>query len=329
MPKRISADQSAAGALFEGLAPSVQSALLANNLDLGVLRSNQLLRKEEWERLDTALVRVAQERINGIADLRAAGLVRNLGSLGVLIDQFEQVSEFTAAEQDMDIITEGDEDTASFILNSVPIPITHKSFRVSLRHLEASRTIGAPIDTTNVELATRQVVEKLEDTLFNGGDVVVGGDSIFGYTNHPDRNTGALTAPWTTVATRDILRDVINMTNALEADSYFGPYMFYVPIAFWSELKDDYKADSERTFLERIRAIDNIMDIKPTGALTGSIAVAVQLTSDVVDLSIGADIQTVEWQAMGGLLTRFKVLTAQAPRVKSDAGGQSGVVVFT
>ena len=158
--------------------------------------------------------------------------MRNLGSLGVLIDQFEQVSEFTAAEQDMDIITEGDEDTASFILNSVPIPITHKSFRVSLRHLEASRTIGAPIDTTNVELATRQVVEKLEDTLFNGGDVVVGGDSIFGYTNHPDRNTGALTAPWTTVATRDILRDVINMTNALEADSYFGPYMFYVPIAF-------------------------------------------------------------------------------------------------
>ena len=331
MPKRKGgAEQTPVGAFFEGLAPSVQQLLMANNLDLSVLRSNAgLLRKEEFERLDTALVRVAQERLNGIADLRTAGLIRNLGSLGVLIDQFEQVSEFTAASQDMDVITEGDEDTAAFTLNSVPIPITHKSFRVSLRHLEASRTIGAPIDTTNIELATRQVVEKLEDTLFNGGDVVVGGNSIFGYTNHPDRNTGALVAPWTSVGTRDIIRDVINMVKALEGDAMFGPYMFYVPIAFWSELKDDYKADSERTFLERIRAIDPITDIKPTKALTGSIAVAVQLTSDVVDLSIGADIQTVEWQAMGGLLTRFKVLTAQAPRVKSDALGQSGVVVFT
>ncbi len=325
---KTQARQTAPGGFFEGLAPSIQAKLLANGFDLSVLRTNDLLRKEEFERLDTALVRIAEERLNGIADLRSRGLVRNLGSLGVLIDQFEQVSDFTAARQDMDIVTESDEDTAAFTLVSVPIPITHHGFRVTLRHLEASRTIGAPIDTTNTELATRQVVEKLEQTLFNGGDVVVGGNSIFGYTTHPDRNTGTLTAAWTNPATRDIVRDVINMTNALEADNMPGPYILYVPIPYFSELKDDYKAESERTILERISAIANLDEVKPTGALTGDQAVMVQMTSDVVDLSIGADIQTVEWQAMGGLVMRFKVLAAMAPRVKSDVSGQSGVAHF-
>ncbi len=329
MPKRIGAAQApASSSFFDGLPGSAIARLMANNFDLSVLRTNDLLRKEEWERLDEALVRVAEERLNGIADLRSAGLVRNLGSLGVLIDQFEKVSEFTPAQQDMDIVTEGEEDTAAFELVSVPIPITHKSFRVTARHLAASRTIGAPIDVTNSELATRQVIEKLEDTLFNGGDVVVGGNVIFGYTTHPDRNTGTLTAAWTDAALRDILRDVINMTNALESANYPGPYILYTPIPYFSELKDDYKADSERTFLERILAIANISAVNPTGALVGDQVVMVQMTSDVVDLSIGADLQTVEWQAMGGLIERFKVMAAMAPRVKSDFANQSGVAHF-
>lgn len=327
------ARQNAGGNFFHhggGWSGSAAARLLAANFDVEVaFRTNDLLRKEEWERLDEALVRVGRTLLNGIADLRTAGLTRGPLGLGVLIDQFEQVNEFTAAQQDMDAGTAGQEDTAEFTLQSVPIPITHKDFRVNIRHLQASRTIGAPVDTTNVELATRQVVEKLEDTLFNGGDVVVGGSSIFGYRTQPNRVTGTLVATWTNPATRDIIRDVIKMIAAAEAGNYFGPFMLYVPIDYWSELRDDYKADSERTFLERIRAIDSIIDVKPTGALATDNVILVQLTSDVVDLSIGQDITTVQWENMGGLIERFKVMAAMAPRVKSDAQNQSGVVHFT
>ncbi len=308
----------------------VQARLLANGLDVNAaLRTNDLLRKQEWEQLDEALVRVARARLNGIADLRNAGLTRTLRGLGVLIDQFEQVSEFDAATQSMDVITPPTEDTAEFNLVSVPIPITHKGFRISLRQLEASRTIGQPLDTTNVELATRQVVETLESVLFVGSGVIIGGGTVFGYTTQPDRNTGTLTAAWTNAALRDIIADVIDMIAALEADGYFGPYMLYVPQDYWSELREDYKADSERTFLERILAIAEITAVNVTDALPANNVVLVQLTRDVVDLSIGQDITTVEWESMGGLLGRWIVMAAMAPRVKSDFEGKSGVAHFT
>ncbi len=307
-----------------------QARLLANGLDVNAaLRTNDLLRKDEWEQLDESLVRVARARLNGIADLRNAGLTRTLRGLGVLIDQFERVSEFDAATQSMDVITPPTEDTGEFDLVSVPIPITHKGFRISLRQLEASRTIGQPLDTTNIELATRQVVEVLESMLFNGSGVIIGGGTVFGYTNHPDRNTGTLTATWLNPATRDIIADVINMIGAAEADGYFGPYMLYVPQDYWSELREDYKADSERTFMERILAIDEITGVKVTDALATDNVVLVQMTRDVVDLSIGQDITTVEWEQMGGLLGRWIVMAAMAPRIKSDFEGKSGVVHFT
>lgn len=309
---------------------SVQARLLANGLDVNAaLRTNDLLRKQEWEQLDEALVRVARARLNGIADLRTAGLTRTLRGLGTLIDQFEQVSEFDAATQSMDVVTPPTEDTAEFNLVSVPIPITHKGFRISLRQLEASRTIGQPLDTTNVELATRQVVEVLESTLFVGSGIIIGGGEVFGYTNQPDRNTGTLTAAWTNAALRDIIADVIDMIAALEADGYFGPYTLYVPQDYWSELREDYKADSERTFMERILAIAEISAVKVTDALPANNVVLVQLTRDVVDLSIGQDITTVEWENMGGLLGRWIVMAAMAPRVKSDFEGKSGVAHFT
>ncbi len=314
-----------------GAPASMQARLMACNLDVNqALRTNDLLRKEEWERLDEALVTVARAQLNGIADLRSAGLTLNLGSLGVLISQFEKVSEFTPASQSMDVITPPQEDTAEFLLESVPIPITHHGFRVSLRHLQASRTIGAPVDTTNVELATRQVVESLEDMLFNGSAVIVGGNTVFGYTTHPDRNTGTLIAPWTDVALRDIIQDVIAMISAAEADGYFGPYMLYVPQVYFSELIEDYKADSERTFLERILAIPQITGVKVTDALSNVTpeVVLVQMTRNVVDLAIGQDLTTVEWDSMGGLLTRFIVMAAMAPRVKSDFENKSGIVQF-
>lgn len=322
---KTGAQQQSAAQAFAGIAVNKALAFIANGAS--ALRTNDLLRKEEWERLDEALVRVARARLNGIQDLRSAGLVRNLGSLGVLIDQYEKVSEFTAAHQDMDVVTVGDEDTAEFQLESVPIPITHHGFRLGLRHLQASRTIGAPIDTTNVELATRQVVEKLENTLFNGGDVVVGGNPIYGYTNHPDRNTGTLTAAWTNAGARDIILDVVQMIGAAEAAGYFGPFMLYCPQDYWSELRDDYKAESERTYYERITAINEVQDIKVTPALADEV-VLVNMTSDVVDLSIGQDITTVEWQSMGGLMAHFKVMAAMAPRVKSDFENKSGVVHY-
>jgi len=63
------------------------------------LDQNALLRKNEWESLDEAVVRVMRQRLNGIMDLMNAGLVRSEPNLGVLESQYEEMSDMTAAEQ--------------------------------------------------------------------------------------------------------------------------------------------------------------------------------------------------------------------------------------
>lgn len=313
---------------------STAHTLAANGLNVNALRTNSLLRKDEWVAIDDAVVQVARGRLQGVDDLRSAGLTRDLGGLGVLIDEYEKVGDMTDAEQSMAGVTEGEEDIPDFALAGVPIPITHKDFRVNVRHLEASRTRGSAIDVTAAQTASRKVAEKLEDTLFNGGDVQITQSgtayTIAGYTTFTDRLTGSLTGNgWDDSGTRDILADAIAIVSALEANNYYGPFVFYVPQTYMSELRDDYKAESDKTILERILAIDAISAVRVTSKLTGDVVIAVQMTSDVVDLSIGQDVTTVEWETRGGLQMRFKVMAAMAPRLKSDSNGATGIAHYS
>lgn len=305
--------------------------LLAANGDVNALRTNTLLRKDEWKAFDETVVRVQRQKLAGIADLQSRGLVRNLGGLGVMIDEYERISDMTDAEQSMSGLARSQEDTPDFTLVSVPIPITHKDFRVNIRRLLASRQRGTTIDTYAAEIASRLVAEKLEDVLFNGG-ITVGGGTVYGYTNFPDRKTGTLAAAWTAASGVQIVDDVLNMIATLENNNYRGPYFLYVPVLYGAELRADYKAESERTYEERLMAIPEIAGIRTSAKLSGGV-VLVQMSSDVVDLSVGQDVATVEWSTDGGMSTNFKVMAAMSQRLKSDDGDgttrQSGIAHYT
>ena len=299
-------------------------------LNINALRTNDLLRKDEWQALDTAVIEVQRQRLNGIADLQNRGLTRNLGGLGVLIDQYEQMSDMGGADVDMSGEAEGDEDTLAYNLANVPIPIIHKEYRINKRRLEASRKLGQAIDTTQAEVASRKVRDKSEEILFKGASgIVVNGNSLYGYTNHPQRVTGGVTAAWTNESSRDILADVESMLSDADANFFFGPFMLYVPTSYWSVLRSDYKSYSERTFLERLRQYSEIADVKPADVLPADNIVMVQMTRDVVDLAIGQSVTNVEWMSKGNMVSHYKVMAAWAPRIKSDYNGNCGVVHYT
>ena len=96
-----------------------------------------------------------------------------------------------------------------------------------------------------------------------------------------------------------------------------------------SNLRDDFKANSDKTILERLLQIDSLTAIRSSSKLTGTNVVLVQLTSDVIDLPVGQDITTVEWDTKGGLSMHFKVMAAMAPRIKSDANSRTGLVHYS
>lgn len=295
--------------------------------------NDSTLRKDEWEDLDDALSRVRRRRLNGIADLRSMGLTRQLGGLGSLIATREEASNPGQAQQTMDGVSEGESTRQGFNLIGTPVPITFQDFNFSRRHLDASRTRGDSIDTSSTEEATRNVADKLEDTLFNGSNIQARNYSIEGYTTASNRLTGTLTAAWTDDANRDILGDINensnSMLSALYADNAEGPFMAYIPQDWWGSVQDDYKAESERTYADRIRDYEDIEDIKPTGVLSDEV-VLVQMTSDVVQLQEAEPMTTVEWEEQGGMVLNFRVMAASVPLINAtDSEGNAAIAHYT
>lgn len=311
---------------------SVAQRLLQGGLNINSLRTNAVLRKEEWIQFDTVVVEVARSRLVGVADLVNAGLTFNLSNgMGTTVVQWEQSSDMDPAIRSMDGITRDRDDRVEFTLNNLPIYITHKDFSLNLRHLEASRRLGEPLDTFQSSVCARRVSDSLEDALFNGvGGYTVAGDTAHGYTTHPNRNTfefeGNLAWDDASKTGENIVLDVIGMIELAHLDNMFGPYIMYVPTTYWTSLQKDFKANSDRTQLERIRAIAGITEIRVADTLAANNVVLVQMTSDVVDEVIGMQPTVVQWDEEGGFKINFKVLAIMVPRIKADFDGRSGLV---
>lgn len=303
---------------------SMPARLLEANLQVNALRTNTLLHKDEWELLDRRVVQISAATLNAIADLRAMGLTTNLGGLGVLVSQYEQVSDMTDANVNMAVETDDEEDRLNFPLIGVPVPIISKGFRIDARSLAATRRNGGNLDTTHVDTATRKVTEKLEEIFFLGSTVVQRGQSIPGVLNHSARNVVSGGADWGTAT--NIYPNVLAMVAALQGDNFYGPYRMYLH-------PDQYiqayalNANTSEPIINTVMRLPGFGpgSIKVSNFVTAGQGVLINMTSDVVDLAIGQDIVPVEWETKGGLVTHYKVLTAMVPRVKSDQGGRSGI----
>jgi uncharacterized linocin/CFP29 family protein len=311
---------------------SVAQRLLANGMNINALRTNDVLHKEEWLLFDRTVVDIARAALVGVADLMAAGLTMPIpGAMGVTVVQHETVSDMSDASVDMSGVAPAERDRVNLNLVNVPLPIFHKDFQLSLRNLMSGRRTGQPIDTTMAATATRKVSDLMEKTLFSGASITSGGGTIYGYTNHPNRNTAAVTASWATTTGENILIDVVAMIGAANADNMYGPYMLYVPIAAYVNMLKDFKANSDKTTLQRILEIPVIKGIKPTSQLAAPNVVLVQFAKDTVDWLDGQQPTAVMWEVEGGMLLRFKVLAIGAPRIKADgsASPQCGIVHFS
>jgi hypothetical protein len=227
-------------------------------------------------------------------------------------------------------IQRSQDDRVEYALTGIPVPIIHKDWTLNIRHLEASRKTGQALDVTMAEKAGRSVAEKIEDLLWNGSTALGSNNTIFGYTNAANRNTGSGTASaWiATVNGGNIITDVLAMMQKAYDDHFYGPFMLYVPINVGTNLGNDFKTNSDRTIMERLLAIEGISGIKSTANLTGAVLL-VQMTSDVIQMIDGIQPTTVQWETHGGFVMHFKVISIMLPRIRNDSEGQSGIVHYT
>lgn len=295
------------------------------------VHQNALLRKDEWEELDDAVVDVARVALNGIADLVNNGLVRPLGGLGTTISTYEQLGDMDDANISMDAIVDGDDDRVTFTPQSIPVPIFHKDFSLGLRHLLSSRNMGESLDTTQARTATRKVRDSMEEVLFNGTTKDLGGFKIYGYTNHPKitADTAANFGGGDFGTAGNGYKTIVGMVNRLGALGYSGPFGCYVSRTQYGQLLNIYGSNDKSELAVILQSVPELRFIKPGDRLTDGVTSLVQLTSDVVDLALAQDIAVVQWEEKGGMLARFRVMACAVPRVKFTAAQKTGVAKAT
>jgi uncharacterized linocin/CFP29 family protein len=349
--------------ILNGQATGSVAALLAeNNFDTGIIRpyidtidgrdrhlltvhkdgkprevlahnATSLLRKDQWQLLDTQVIKAARERLRAVQDLLGANLTFNIpNGMGTTVLQTETMSHVEGGNVSMDGLRQGQNDRPTFELTNLPLPIIHEDFFFSARQIATSRSMGTPLDTSMAEQAGRIVAETAEKLLVGTyGTYTFGGGSLYGYINHPDRLTKTLTNPTTSGWTGNtFVKEVLAMKAQLVAQKYYGPYIMYVSPAWDEYLDDDYStAKGDNTLRERVEGIDSINDVRTLDFLgDGFVCVLVQMTSDVVREVIGMSITTVQWPTQGGLQQNFKVMAIMTPQIRSRQGAanKAGIV---
>jgi hypothetical protein len=153
---------------------------------------------------------------------------------------------------------------------------------------------------------------------------------VYGYTNHPDRNTKTdLTVPDGTNGATTV-DEVLSMIETLMGDKFFGPYMVYHSTDWDKYLDDDYRTNDDRTLRARLREIEQVQDVRRLDFLSNTFTLLlVQMTSDVARAVNGMDITTVQWDSVGGMRVNFKVMAIQVPQIRSDFNGNCGILHAT
>jgi uncharacterized linocin/CFP29 family protein len=290
--------------------------------------ANSLLKKDEWEELDTAIVQAQSERLNAIARLQSRGLVRRLGSIGVMASQWNIGSQMSRAVVNMTGQAAADMDRVDYNLAGVPVPVIHKEYQIGERQLEASRRLGEAVDVTNAYEAGRVVAEELERMFFGGYELTLNGQTIYGVTNETNVNTGSATGDFGDIS--NIMDTFIDMVSDAAGDNYHGPFEAWVSTTQYIEMMDVYTDGSGLSAMARvIEAVPALEAIHAGDYLTDGSLVMVQMTPNVVDLALYEMGMNVEWASGDGMTHNFKVMSIAVPRVKSDYESQSGIVYYT
>jgi uncharacterized linocin/CFP29 family protein len=330
--------------------------LIANDFDIGVLRpwvggdgrhyhartmggktrsivtnTPATLTKEAWVLLDQAVVRAVRARLRAFADIRAAGLVFNLpNGMAHTVLQYQTVSDITSATVSMDPIRRSERDRPVLDLLNLPLPVVHKDFDFSAREIAVSRNGNVPLDTTMAELAGRKVAEEVEKmTVGNVASAFAyGGGAIYGYTNFPNRSTKFDVTVPTSSNGPTVLNDILALRQLLINNKHYGPYAIYFNPQWAQILDSDFNpTKGDQTFRQRLMAVEGFQQVQVLDFMPGTKwdFTIVELTTETVRAVVGMEIQTVQWESMGGMMKHFKVMGILVPQLRPDTTSNSGV----
>lgn len=292
------------------------------------------LQHEEWKQISDTVIRVREQNFNLIDNLRSQGLTKDL-SLATFVDLWHTVSDIDGAEVAMNPQDTGDEDGVEYELDGAPLPVVHKDWSIDRRQLLSSRQSGTSLDTLVPAMMTREVSKKIEQLAFNGWAPNVDGYQMYGFTNHPNRNTytGSDWDDGTSDASQ-IRGDILAMIESLENDEFgTGTYDLYLNRNEYQTLRSqvDDIGDGSQNIRQRILEEfgQELNRIEQSPFVPAGEAIMFTPTDEVVQVGVAEDVQPIEWEAPHGWSINMKVFGAMNVELRSTQAGQMGVVHTT
>lgn len=287
---------------------------------------------DAWRRIDARATRVQRDVLSVFNRLAAANTTPM--SIGDLINFFPRISDSGEVHVSMDGRSEGKADQAVVNYIGTPLPIIDSFARFGWRQMEVIRKGGGVIDTETIANHQRKVAEKMEDMVLNGlSSVVVGGSTIYGLRNFPDRTTSTHGFTLTSSTGAQWLTAIKAMINGLIGDNAFGKVTIFLNYGDWVYAdQTDYAANYPKTILERIKELAQVADVVPASKIP---------TGDIIGI---AGLDTGEWGSILSampMVTRpkarvnmeddyvFGVMAAVAPQLRSDANLRSQIAHWT
>jgi len=296
-----------------------------------VTNAGATLRDDEWRYIDSTVVKAFRARLKLVNWFRSAGLSMQLpGGIGRTTYNYERQSDISAARVNMDALAPGENDRPTYDMVSLPLPIVSKEVTMNWRQILESRNGNTPLDTQMMELAGIKVAEELEKLhLGTFGTYTFAGATLYGLTNHPNRNTGSVTAldgSWTPTKAYN---DVLNMINVAYGDRKYGPFKLWYSTNYLPYMMQQFSLYDSTPLQTAISRIPQIASVELCDHLTGTALLLVEESQQSVRTIIGMDVTTVQWQEQGGLLEKFRVMACMVPQVTLDVNNNCGIVHFT
>ncbi len=287
---------------------------------------------DAWRRIDARATRI-QRDVLAVFNRLAAANTTPVG-IGDIVSYFPKISDSGEVHVSMDGRSEGNADQAVVSYEGTPVPILDSFARFGWRQMEVVRKGQTALDVETIANHQRKIAEKAEDIVLNGlSSVVVGGSTVYGLRNHPQRNTDTHGFDLNTTTGANWLAAFAKLVNALVGDNAYGRVTVFVNYADWVYASiNEFNSGYPKTILQRLREIEQIADIVPASKVPADNLLGV------------AGLDTGDWGSILSampMVTRpkarhnpeddyvFGVMMAAVPQFRVDAAGQTQIAHLT
>lgn len=285
------------------------------------------LPRDVWGEWDREGIEVQREVLAVFGDL--AGAVGTPMPIGKLVHYFQQISDSGSVNVSIDGRSKGRTDQPTITYHGTPLPIIDSPFSYGWRQMEAARTEGFQLDGAARRNAMFKVAEKLENlALVGDSDVVVGGDQLYGLTNHPKRNTRSTTNDLSACTGAEWLADVNATLALLHGDNFRVPATLYVNWDDWfyANSTDFSTQYPNKTIAQRVLENSGVREVVPASNVAADTIIAVVKDRRVVQVLNGMPMSSrQQFRANPEDDYNFIVMAAQALEVKYDADDNCGI----